>query len=234
MLQGGINLASRRQDYQQQRQTRGFRGGCLSYILFAIIVLALVAGAGYFAGRTYLNQFKTDTQIPPVEMPQVDTSQRETIGVQVGRDTFNRLARQTINQALGDQINLEWVEDQLRFTLQVEEAGYTIPVEMLADMQVGDHEQPVIVFESMNTANLPIPLPMTEIYDIMTSQIALPEGMSYDPQEPKIHINLNQLEIPLIEDEVLLTALETDLASGFINIGVHFTPELLNLLLGGL
>ena len=123
---------------------------------------------------------------------------------------------------------------QMQAMAQRRAAGIGIPVEMLADMQVGDHEQPVIVFESMNTANLPIPLPMTEIYDIMTSQIALPEGMSYDPQEPKIHINLNQLEIPLIEDEVLLTALETDLASGFINIGVHFTPELLNLLLGGL
>lgn len=226
-------MADRRQHNQRNRQSRGFRGGCLSYLLFALVVIVLLIGAGYIGGRAYLNQFKTNNTIEPVAIPAVDTSQRDTIGIQVGRDTFNRLAQQTLNQAVGDDLSMEWVEDQLVITLQVEEAGYTIPVEMNADMQIGQHDQPIIVFQSMNTANLPIPLPMDEIYDIMTSQIALPTGLSYDPDQPVIHIDLNQLNIPLIEDELLLTAMETDLASGQLVFGVHFRPELLNLLLGG-
>lgn len=208
----------------QLPKKRSFLAGCLSHLVFAALVIALIVGGGYVYLNNYLQQFIGD--IPTGTVTPVDTSQKQSIKVTVNRETTNQMLSRFIGQQADRDLSIKWQEDQLLAETTVQYNEMNLPVEIWADLVVAEGDYFQIVIESVKLAD--IPLPSKTAYEIVASQLVLPEWLIFHPDQPVIDVDLNK--IPIEQSNIQLTAANADLANDDITIEVHYDAENFDLL----
>lgn len=208
----------------QLPKKRSFLAGCLSHLVFAALVIALIVAGGYVYLNNYLQQFIGD--IPTGTVTPVDTSQKQSIKVTVNRETTNQMLSRFIGQQADRDLSIKWQEDQLLAETTVQYNEMNLPVEIWADLVVVEGDYFQIVIESVKLAD--IPLPSKTAYEIVASQLVLPEWLIFHPDQPVIDVDLNK--IPIEQSNIQLTAANADLANDDITIEVHYDAENFDLL----
>lgn len=203
--------------------------GCLSTLLTVILTLLLTALFFFFGLTRYLEQFKQPMEEPKIIAP-AETQGKDRLGIEVSRESFNQVLANLFKSQNEQGVHLSWEGDKILIKSQVEEGGYTIPLELSCDLEAGSEGQLYIVMKEVHAANLP--LPMNQAYALLSSQVTLPEFMVYNTSKPQIQIDLNALDLPLVQDEFEITADQLDLSSGKLVFGLHFEPELIHQMIG--
>ena len=200
----------------QLPKKRSLLAGCLSHLIFTVLVIGLLIGGGYIFLQNYLQQYVGD--IPTGSVTQVDTNQQQSIKVTVNRETTNAMLNRFIGQDLASDFSIKWEEDQLLAATSVHYNGMNLPVEISADLVVAEADFFQIVIESVKLAKFP--LPSETAYELVASQLILPEWLIFHSDEPIIDVDLNRL--PIEQANILLTATHADLANDDITIEVHY------------
>lgn len=200
----------------QLPKKRSFLAGCLSHLIFTVLVISLLIGGGYVFLQNYLKQYVGD--IPTGSVSQVDTSQQQSIKVTVNRETTNAMLERFISQNTASDFSIRWDEDHLLAATSVHYNGMNLPVEIRADLVVAEGDYFQIIIESVKLAE--IPLPSETAYELVASQLILPEWLIFHSEKPVIDVDLNRL--PIEQANMLLTAAQADLANDAITIEVHY------------
>lgn len=229
MSQNSSHHSHHKRHHRRQRHHHSALYGCLTTLLTVILTL-LVTGLLIFFGVTkYLEQFKQPIVESPIITP-VDTQGKDRLGIQVSRDSFNQVVQMLLDQQNNKELDLTWEENKILIKSQVQDRGYTIPLSISCDLEAGPEGQLYIIMKEVQAARLPLPLNQT--YQLLSSQVTLPEFMSYDPDKPQIQVDLNALELPFLQEEFDITADQLDLSSGKLEFGLHFEPELIHQVIG--
>lgn len=208
----------------QLPRKRSFLAGCLSHLVFTVLVIGLLVGGGYVYLQNYLQQYIGE--IPTGTVTQVDTSQKQSIKVAVNRETTNLMLSRFIGQTPEIDFSIKWEEDYLLAETTVHYNGMNLPVEIKADLIVAEGGFFQIVIDSVKLAE--IPLPSETAYELVASQLVLPEWLIFNNDQPVIDIDLNR--IPIEQSNILLTAAKADLANDEITLEVHYDAENFDLL----
>ena len=203
----------------QQPRKRSFLAGCLSHLIFTVVVILLMVGGGYVYLQNYLQQYIGD--IPTGTVTPVETSQQQAIKVTINRDTTNMLLNRFISQNSDMDFSIQLEEDHLLAETMVQYSGMNLPVEIRADLRVAEGDYFQIVIDSVSLAE--IPLPSSTAYEIVASQLILPEWLIFNTDQPIIDVDLNR--IPIEQSNIQLTAAKADLANNEITIEVHYDAE---------
>lgn len=139
----------------QLPKKRSLLAGCLSHLIFTVLVIGLLIGGGYVFLQNYLQQYVGD--IPTGSVTQVDTNQQQSIKVTVNRETTNAMLNRFIGQDLASDFSIKWEEDQLLAATSVHYNGMNLPVEISADLVVAEDNFFQIVIESVKLAEIPLP-----------------------------------------------------------------------------
>ncbi|MGO4927453.1 DUF2140 family protein [Fundicoccus sp. Sow4_D5] len=208
----------------QLPRKRSFLAGCLSHLVFSVLVIGLLVGGGYVYLQNYLQQYIGE--IPTGTVTQVDTSQKQSIKVAVNRETTNLMLSRFIGQTPEIDFSIKWEEDYLLGETTVHYNGMNLPVEIKADLIVAEGGFFQIVIDSVKLAE--IPLPSETAYELVASQLVLPEWLIFNNDQPVIDVDLNR--IPIEQSNILLTAAKADLANDEITLEVHYDAENFDLL----
>lgn len=208
----------------QRPKQRSFLAGCLSHVVFSLVVIALLVGGGYVYLQNYLQQFIGE--IPSGQVTDIDTSQQQSIKLTLNRDTTNQLLNRFIGQNPALDFEISWEADHLRAATTVHYNGMNLPVEIKADLAVAEGQYFQIVVESVKLAEFP--LPTETAYELVASQLELPEWLIFQTDQAVIDVDLNRL--PFEQTNLQLTAATADLANDEITITVHYDAEQLDLL----
>lgn len=208
----------------QLPRKRSFLAGCLSHLVFSVLVIGLLVGGGYVYLQNYLQQYIGE--IPTGTVTQVDTSQKQSIKVAVNRETTNLMLSRFIGQTPEIDFSIKWEEDYLLAETTVHYNGMNLPVEIKADLTVAEGGFFQIVIDSVKLAE--IPLPSETAYELVASQLVLPEWLIFNNDQPVIDVDLNR--IPIEQSNILLTAAKADLANDEITLEVHYDAENFDLL----
>lgn len=208
----------------QLPRKRSFLAGCLSHLVFSVLVIGLLVGGGYVYLQNYLQQYIGE--IPTGTVTQVDTSQKQSIKVAFNRETTNLMLSRFIGQTPEIDFSIKWEEDYLLAETTVHYNGKNLPVEIKADLIVAEGGFFQIVIDSVKLAE--IPLPSETAYELVASQLVLPEWLIFNNDQPVIDIDLNR--IPIEQSNILLTAAKADLANDEITLEVHYDAENFDLL----
>lgn len=208
----------------QLPRKRSFLAGCLSHLVFSVLVIGLLVGGGYVYLQNYLQQYIGE--IPTGTVTQVDTSQKQSIKVAVNRETTNLMLSRFIGQTPEIDFSIKWEEDYLLAETTVHYNGMNLPVEIKADLIVAEGGFFQIVIDSVKLAE--IPLPSETAYELVASQLVLPEWLIFNNDQPVIDVDLNR--IPIEQSNILLTAAKADLANDEITLEVHYDAENFDLL----
>lgn len=203
---------------------RSFLAGCLSHLVFAAIVIVLLVGGGYIYLQNYLQQYIGE--IPTSTVTQVDNSQKQSIKVVFNRETTNLMLSRLIEQNPDMDFSIKWQEDQLLAETTVFYNGLNLPVEIRADLVVSADDYFQIVIESIKLAEFP--LPTATAYELVASQLVLPDWLIFNSDQPIIDVDLKQ--IPIDQSNISLSAATSDLANDAITIEVFYDAETFDLL----
>lgn len=216
---------SRSKQTQPVRKKRSFIAGCFSQLIVTILIIGALLVGGYFWMNQYLQQYVGT--IPTREMTQIDTTGLSSIDVTLNPDSFNQIFGQMMAEMPENPYGFEiaWEEDQLVGQAIIEYNGMNLPVELKADIRVAEGDYFQIVIESINVAE--IPLPRETAYDIIASQLILPEWLVFHADEPILDVDFSQM--PLELEGVELTAAEANLAEQELTITVHYDAANTNL-----
>lgn len=200
------------------RQKHSFIGGCFSQLMVTFLVIAVLLVGGYFWMNRYLQQYVGT--IPTRDVTQVDTSGLSSIDVTLNPNSFNQLFSQMMAEMPENPYGFEivWEEDQLVGQAIIEYNGMNLPAELKADVQVAEGDYFQIVIESINVAE--IPLPRATAYEIIASQLTLPDWLIFHTDEPILDVDFSQMPIDL--EGVELTAAKANLAEQELVIKVHY------------
>lgn len=204
-----------------QRQKRSFLGGCLSHLVVTATVIALLIGGGYLWLNRYLQQYAGD--IPTREVTQINTSELSSIDVTLNRESLNHL----VGQMLADMpenpydFQISWEDDKLVGEAIIEYNGMNLPAKLSANVQVAEGDYFQIVIDSINVAE--IPLPRETSYDLIASQLTLPDWLIFHQDEPILDVDFSRM--PFEFDGIELTASEANLADNELIVTVHYDPN---------
>lgn len=209
---------TRSKQTQPIRKKRSFIGGCFSQLIVTVLVIVALLVGGYFWMNRYLQQYVGT--IPTREVTQVDTSGLSSIDVTLNPNSFNQIFSQMMAEMPENPYGFEiaWEEDQLVGQAIIEYNGMNLPAELKADIQVAEGDYFQIVIESINVAE--IPLPRETAYEIIASQLTLPEWLVFHTDEPILDVDFNQM--PIQVDGIELTAAEANLAEQELIITVYY------------
>ncbi|UUX34421.1 DUF2140 family protein [Fundicoccus culcitae] len=176
----------------EKRRTKSKGWGCLSTLFLALLINVFIIAGGYF----YINQQLKNASHPIVEtsLDSVVESGNESMELILNRTIVNRLFSEMLasmnDNNLGLSIN--WVDDHISATAQINQNGFQVPADILADVTISNENYLVIEIDSIHVAG--IPLPVDSAYEAFASQINLPSGATFSATQPQIILNINQFE----------------------------------------